>query len=37
MKNEKETAGDQSLAWWDEDWALKDKTRRNQKKTNPCG
>jgi len=35
MKNEKEIAADQPAAWWDEEWALKDKTRRNQKKQIP--
>jgi hypothetical protein len=37
MKNEKEVTGDQVAAWWDEEWALKDKTRRNQKKQIPAG
>jgi len=35
MKNEQETAGAQVLAWWDEEWASKDKTRINQKKPLP--
>jgi len=37
MKDEKETAGDQTLAWWDEKWALNDKTRMSQKKPIPAG
>ena len=37
MKNEKELTGDRTLVWWDEKWALKDKTRRNQKKQIPAG
>ena len=37
MKNEKEVTGDQTLVWWDEVWALKDKARRNQKKSIPAG
>jgi hypothetical protein len=36
MKDEKETAGDQPAAWWDEEWALKDKTRINRKKQIPA-
>ena len=35
MMNEKEAMGDQSLVWWDKEWALKDKTRISQKKSIP--
>jgi TRAP-type C4-dicarboxylate transport system substrate-binding protein len=34
MKNE--VVGDQSLVWWDKEWALKDKTRISQKKSIPA-
>ena len=37
MKNEKEVSGDQFLAWWDEEWALKDKARISRGKTIPAG
>ena len=37
MKDEKEKKEIQSLVWWDEDWALKNKTRRSQKKQIPAG
>ena len=37
MKNEKEVMGDQSLVWWDKEWALKDKTRISQNKSIPAG
>ena len=36
MKNEQDVTGDQTLAWWDEEWALKDKTRISQKKPLPA-
>ena len=36
MKDEKEGAGDQALAWWDEGWALNDKARKEQKKPIPA-
>jgi len=37
MKNENEAAKEQSLVWWDKEWALKDKTRISQKKSIPAG
>ena len=37
MKNEKELLENRTLAWWDEKWAIKDKTRRSQKRTMPAG
>jgi hypothetical protein len=36
MKNEKEKEKIQTLVWWDEKWALKDKTRISQKKSIPA-
>jgi hypothetical protein len=37
MDNEKEVTEDQSLVWWDKEWAEKDKTRRNQGESMPAG
>ena len=36
MKNEQDVTEDLALAWWDEEWALKDKKRINQKKPLPA-
>jgi hypothetical protein len=37
MKIEKEVTENQSLVWWDEEWAEKDKTRINQGESMPAG